>query len=123
MRIIVDTNIWIDFLAGKEEVRELKSLVSDLKVLRHIWVESELRVASIPKPEVFFGYYKQIPETIFVNYEILFQFIQKEKLTGKGLSFIDLGLYASAKMGGHLIWTNDRNLKKFCEIKKVSYKG
>ncbi|MBK6607419.1 MAG: PIN domain-containing protein [Leptospiraceae bacterium] len=123
MRIIVDTNIWIDFLAGKEEVRELKSLVSDLKVLRHIWVESELRVASIPKPEVFFGYYKQIPETIFVNYEILFQFIQKEKLTGKGLSFIDIGLYASAKMGGHLIWTNDRNLKKFCEIKKVSYKG
>ena len=123
MRIIVDTNIWIDFLAGKEEVRELKSLVSDLKVLRHIWVESELRVGSIPKPEVFFGYYKQIPETIFVNYEILFQFIQKEKLAGKGLSFIDIGLYASAKMGGHLIWTNDRILKKFCEIKKVLYRG
>ena len=123
MRIIVDTNIWIDFLAGKEEVRELKSLVSDLKVLRHIWVESELRVASIPKPEVFFGYYKQIPETIFVNYEILFQFIQKEKLAGKGLSFIDIGLYASAKMGNHLIWTNDRNLKKLCESKKILFKG
>jgi len=123
VRIIVDTNIWIDFLAGKEDARELKSLVSGLKVLRHIWVESELRVGSIPKAETFFSYYKQIPETVFVNYEILFQFIQKEKLAGKGLSFIDIGLYASAKMGGHLIWTNDRNLKKFCEVKKVLYRG
>ena len=123
MRIIVDTNIWIDFLAGKPETLELKSLVSELKVLRHIWVESELRVGNIPKSEIFFGYYKQIPETIFVNYEILFQFIQKEKLAGKGLSFIDIGLYASAKMGNHLIWTNDRNLKKLCESKKILFKG
>ena len=123
MRIIVDTNIWIDFLAGKPETLELKSLVSELKVLRHIWIESELRVGNIPKSEIFFSYYKQIPETIFVNYEILFQFIQKEKLAGKDLSFIDVGLYASAKMGNHLIWTNDRNLKKLCESKKILFKG
>ncbi len=102
---------------------ELKSLVSELKVLRHVWVESELRVGNIPKAEIFFSYYKQIPETVFVNYEILFQFIQKEKLAGKGLSFIDIGLYASAKMGNHLIWTNDKNLKNLCKSKKILFKG
>lgn len=123
MKIIVDTNIWIDFLVGKPETIGLKSLVSELKVLRHIWVESELRVGSIPKQDLFFSYYKQIPETVFVNYEVLFQFIQNEKLAGKGLSFIDIGLYASAKMGNHLIWTNDRNLKNLCESKNIFFKG
>lgn len=123
MKIIVDTNIWIDFLVGKLETIGLKSLVSELKVLRHIWVESELRVGSIPKQDLFFSYYKQIPETVFVNYEVLFQFIQNEKLAGKGLSFIDIGLYASAKMGNHLIWTNDRNLKNLCESKNIFFKG
>ncbi len=122
MKIIVDTNIWIDFLVGKPETIGLKSLVSELKVLRHIWVESELRVGSIPKQNLFFSYYKQIPETVFVNYEVLFQFIQNEKLAGKGLSFIDIGLYASAKMGNHLIWTNDRNLKNLCESKNIFFK-
>jgi predicted nucleic acid-binding protein len=123
VKIIVDTNIWIDFLVGKPETIGLKSLVSELKVLRHIWVESELRVGSIPKQDLFFSYYKQIPETVFVNYEVLFQFIQNEKLAGKGLSFIDIGLYASAKMGNHLIWTNDRNLKNLCESKNIFFKG
>ena len=123
MKIIVDTNIWIDFLVGKPETIGLKLLVSELKVLRHIWVESELRVGSIPKQDLFFSYYKQIPETVFVNYEVLFQFIQNEKLAGKGLSFIDIGLYASAKMGNHLIWTNDRNLKNLCESKNIFFKG
>ena len=123
MKIIVDTNIWIDFLVGKPETIGLKSLVSELKVLRHIWVESELRVGSTPKQDLFFSYYKQIPETVFVNYEVLFQFIQNEKLAGKGLSFIDIGLYASAKMGNHLIWTNDRNLKNLCESKNIFFKG
>ena len=119
----MDTNIWIDFLVGKPETIGLKSLVSELKVLRHIWVESELRVGSIPKQDLFFSYYKQIPETVFVNYDVLFQFIQNEKLAGKGLSFIDIGLYASAKMGNHLIWTNDRNLKNLCESKNIFFKG
>lgn len=123
MRVIVDTNVWIDFLAGRPETISLKSLVSEMKVLRHIWIESELRVGDIPKAEIFFSYYKQIPESIFVNYEILFQFIQNEKLSGKGLSFIDIGLYASAKMGNHKIWTNDKNLKKLCESKKILFKG
>ncbi len=123
MKVIVDTNIWIDFLAGKPETIGLKSLVSELKVLRHIWVESELRVGSTPKQNLFFSYYKQIPETVFVNYEVLFQFIQNEKLAGKGLSFIDIGLYASAKMGNHLVWTNDRNLKNLCESKNIFFKG
>ena len=123
MRIIVDTNIWIDFLAGKPETIKLKSLVSQLKVLRHIWVESELRVGNIPNQDLFLSYYHQIPETIFVDYEVLFQFIQEEKLAGKGLSFIDIGIFASAKMGNHLIWTNDRNLKNLCESKKVLFKA
>jgi predicted nucleic acid-binding protein len=123
VRVIVDTNVWIDFLAGRPETISLKSLVSEMKVLRHIWIESELRVGDIPKAEIFFSYYKQIPESIFVNYEILFQFIQNEKLSGKGLSFIDIGLYASAKMGNHKIWTNDKNLKKLCESKKILFKG
>ena len=38
------------------------------------------------------------------------------------MSFIDIGLYASAKMGNHLIWTNDRNLKNLCESKNIFFK-
>ena len=85
MRVILDTNVWIDFFVGKLEVLNLKSILTEMKILRHIWIESKFQNGNIPKSEIFFSYYNQIPETTFVDYKILFQFISKEKLVVKSL--------------------------------------
>lgn len=121
MKVLVDTNIWIDFVNTDKNYDELIDLISSEQALTHILVEAELRSGSKFDTN-FIDIYKTLEEAKFVNFPIVFQFIEKEKLYGKGLSYIDISLYASARMGEHLIWTHDKNLKKLCESKNILYK-
>lgn len=122
MKVLVDTNIWIDYLNGKEYTFPIQKMVSDKLILKHIWIEGELRSGSIPNRSEFIETYFALETSKLINLEILFTFIEKEKLFGKGLSLIDLGIYVSARMNGHKIWTRDKNLKKLCESKNLQHK-
>ncbi len=122
MKVLIDTNIWIDFLNGKEYTFPIQKMISDKLVLKHIWIEGELRCGSIPSRSEFIETYSSLETSKLINLEIIFTFLEKEKLFGKGLSLIDLGIYASAKMNAHKIWTRDKNLKKLCESKNVLFK-
>ena len=122
MKVLIDTNIWIDFVNGKDYSLSIQDMVSNDLVLKHVWIEGELRSGYIPNRLDFIETYSNLETSKLINYEILFFFIEKEKLFGKGLKLIDLGIYVSARMGGHLIWTHDKNLKKLCESKNILYK-
>ena len=121
MKIIVDTNIWIDFLLGKPHAQGIQDLAPKFQILRHIWIEAELRAGNLKKQNHFLEYFKALPEAKLIPFDILFQFIEKEKLSAKGYSFVDIGIYAAAQMGGYYVWTNDKNLKSLCKSKNRLY--
>jgi GTP-sensing pleiotropic transcriptional regulator CodY len=122
MKVLIDTNIWIDFVNGQDYGLSIQKMIADELVLKHLWIEGELRSGYIPNRLDFIETYSNLETSKLINYEILFVFIEKEKLFGKGLNLIDLGIYVSARMGGHLIWTRDKNLKKLCDSKNILYK-
>ncbi|MDX1960087.1 MAG: PIN domain-containing protein [Leptospiraceae bacterium] len=120
-KVIVDTSIWISFLNSAEFTDHFQQLIDQDRMLRHKLVELELRVGQIKPREKFFNDYSTLPEAKLPNFDIITSFIEKEKLYGKGLSVIDISIYASARMNDSLVWTSDKNLRKLCEEKKIHY--
>ncbi|WP_210410376.1 hypothetical protein [Leptospira montravelensis] len=74
---------------------------------RHLFFDSLTKLTYIPT----------------VSESIIFCLIEVEKLYGRGLSIIDINLYASAKAEGVKIWTKDKNLSKLCEKSHLLYTG
>ena len=57
-----------------------------------------------------------------VDYEEAFDFIEINKLMGKGIGFIDVLLLASSRLSALPIWTNDSKFKAAAQKLSISYK-
>ena len=47
--------------------------------------------------------------------------VGRERLTGLGLGWIDVGLLASARLGGMRLWSKDKALRSAARALKVAY--
>ncbi len=119
--VLIDTSVWIDFLHGEKSTGPVKSLLEENLASTHILIESELRSGSIKDRDAFFYFLSRLPQISVIDYSIVFQLIEKEKLYGKGLSFIDIALYASVKADRIKIWTKDRKLSDLCKKDGLLY--
>ncbi|MDX1960089.1 MAG: PIN domain-containing protein [Leptospiraceae bacterium] len=121
LRVLIDTNIWIDYIKGKESSLVVQEIVSKNFAFRYSLIEGELRLGFIPNRNQFLERYRNLPSIQVISHEIVFQFIEKEKLFGISLNFVDISIYALARMNDCLIWTSDKNLRKLCESKKILF--
>lgn len=119
--VLADTGIWIDYLHGHASVSELQNLLDENLVCTHKWIEGELRSGSLKNRDQFFDSFTKLSFIPTVTETLLFRLIESEKLFGKGLSIIDIHLYASAKAEGIKIWTKDKNLSDLCKKSKLLY--
>jgi|GEM_PF-992487 len=108
--VLIDTGIWIDYLHGESGSRKLQELLELNFAYGHSWVEGELRAGAIKNREAFLNYFLCLPVLPELNLRLVFDFVEKEKLYGTGLSFVDLQLLSSSKANGSKIWTKDKNL-------------
>jgi len=51
-----------------------------------------------------------LPMAVQAEYEEVLQFIEENRLMGKGLGYVDMHLSASAVLSGVPLWTLDKNL-------------
>jgi hypothetical protein len=56
-----------------------------------------------------------------VEYDEALEFIDRNKLMGKGIGFIDVMLLASSRLAVLPIWTNDVKLKEAAQGFNISY--
>ena len=119
--ILIDTGIWIDFLNGKNSSLYLGELLETNRVTIHNLIEGELRVGNIKNRGKFLDLLQSVKRTSEINREVLYLLIEKEELFAKGLSIIDVHIYAAAIVDNLLVWTNDKNLRKICEKKGIQF--
>lgn len=115
MIILVDTNVWIDFLLGKAYTSKLSALIRESCILRHDWVEAELRLGNIPKNRNFFIDYNNLSTAKNPSLNEIFDFVENKNLHSKGLSFIDIGILLSAINVNCHVWTRDTKLKELAQ--------
>ena len=57
-----------------------------------------------------------------ISNEEFYLFLEKNRLYGIGLGFVDIHLLASSVLSGCLVYTRDRNLFRAAESLKIAYK-
>jgi predicted nucleic acid-binding protein len=106
--VLVDTSVWVSHL--REGNREFEDLLNGGKVLCHPFVIGELACGNLNNRRVILSLLELLPVCFIAEHEEILSLIEKERLMGKGLGYIDIHLLASAILTGAPLWTLDKKL-------------
>ncbi len=108
--ILLDTSVWIDhFRHGNRVVMRL--LAQD-HVFMHPYIVGELACGSLRKRQETLSALQELSQLAVVpDSDVLF-FLERQKLFGKGLGYVDLHLLAATVMHHAQLWTMDKILHR-----------
>ncbi|NOX65936.1 MAG: PIN domain-containing protein [Chlorobi bacterium] len=118
--VLVDTSVWIDHLRNSN--KELSALLLNGTIVMHEFILGELAIGNIKNRKEIIELLQNILYVPKVTIDEYLFFINKNRLFGKGIGFVDIHLLASAKLSGIPIWTLDKRLKEVASILGISYK-
>ena len=111
MRVLVDTNIWIDHLRKTEPV--LVDLLERDQVCVHQSVITELALGYLKNRSIFLKALERLMIVRGVDDRGVRHLVEEWRLWGKGLSAVDAALLASAVVTpGVALWTRDKRLRQ-----------
>jgi predicted nucleic acid-binding protein len=118
--VIVDTSIWVTHL--RRGNRHLEELLLDAKVVCHPFLVGELACGNLKHRDEFLSLLQSLPMTPTVVIDELLYFIERNRLMGKGLGFVDANLLASAHLSGIPLWTFDKRLRSVATELELAYR-
>ena len=120
--ILVDSPVWIDHL-HKSNSTLSRLLQSEDIVYCHDLVIGELAVGNIKNRGKILQMMQKLLKVPRVTESRALDFIDKYRLMGSGLSYVDAHLLASCQEFGFLLWTNDKKLAEIAKKFNISYKN
>jgi predicted nucleic acid-binding protein len=107
--ILVDTSIWIDHLRAGDHT--LSTLLNDSRVATHPFVIGELACGNLRQRSEVLRLLDALPKVpVASDLEVLY-FIERNRLMGRGIGFVDAHLLTATALGDGLrLWTRDRRL-------------
>lgn len=120
--ILVDSSVWIDHFRGTEDSLALH--LGENTVLIHPWVIGELACGTLPDRSNTLTLLQGLPRSIIASHEEIMHVIDRYRLMGRGIGYIDVALLASALLEGDaLLWTRDRRLQDVSVELSIGYTG
>lgn len=108
--ILVDTSVWVDhFRTGN---RKLVGLLDEEQVLTHPFVIGELACGSLRNRAEVLALLEALPGTGLAEHREVLEFVERQRLYGRGIGWVDAHLLAAARLAGAALWTLDRPLLK-----------
>ena len=86
------------------------------------FVVGELACGDIKNRDEFLSLLQSLPIAPTVVFEELLYFIEKHRLMGKGIGFVDANLLASAHLSRVPLWTFDRKLRSVASELEIAYR-
>ena len=110
MRILVDTNVWIDHLRATEPV--LVDLLERDQVCVHQSAITELALGNLKDRSILLKALERLMIVRNVDGQGVRHLVEERRLWGRGLSAVDATLLASAIVTpGVSLWTRDKRLR------------
>jgi predicted nucleic acid-binding protein len=107
---LVDTSVWVHHL--REGSVDLELILNDGDVVCHPFIVGELACGNLRNRSEILSLLRALPSAVVTDDEEVLQFIEKNRLMGKGLGYIDVHLLASAVLSRTPLWTLDKKLDK-----------
>lgn len=111
--ILADTSIWIEHFRKNE--RQLANLLLENRVCIHPMIIGEIACGSLRQRGEVLPLLKLLPFIEVASYDEVMHFVDKRRVFGQGVGWIDVNLLASCLIAGVTIWTNDKSLRKVAQ--------
>lgn len=123
--VLVDTSIWIRFLAGREpDARHLDQLLADDRVFGHELVHGELLIGDRGRTRsALLAAYSEIHRARTARHSDVLELVGARKLRGRGVGWIDVHLLATTVVERCTLWTADAPLATVAAELRVAYPG
>jgi predicted nucleic acid-binding protein len=118
--ILVDTSIWVTHL--RQGSRQLERLLLDGEVLCHPFIIGELACGFIENRSEILTLLRSLPMAPTINLYEFLHFVERNKLMGRGVGFVDVHLLASAELLETSLWTSDKILRSLATQLGIGYK-
>jgi predicted nucleic acid-binding protein len=120
--VLVDTSVWIYFLAGREPYStHLDTLLGKDEVAGHELVFGELLIGDKGGRKKLLDAYQLMHQASAVPHADVVAFVRQRRLHGHGAGWIDVHLLASAIVGRYDLWTADPRLAALAGQLAVAY--
>jgi predicted nucleic acid-binding protein len=106
--ILADTSVWIQHLRRGEAA--LEDRLSEGLIIVHPFVTGELACGNLKRREVILADLAALPAARTATDNEVRELIERQRLWGRGLGWIDMHLLASALISGCKLWTLDGEL-------------
>ena len=106
--ILVDTSVWVDHLSAGD-VR-LVNLLEGNAVVMHPFIVGEIACGSLADRALTLDLLQHLPMAAVAESAEVLGYIERHRLHGKGIGYVDVHLLASAALGGTKLWTRDKRL-------------
>ena len=117
--ILVDTSIWIDHLRGGDP--SLVALLQSNRVVTHDYVIGEIALGTLFKRNVILDSLDNLPKLPLATDPEVRHLIEREKLFGRGIGYVDAHLIAAVKLApGTELWTRDKRFRSVLEALGLS---
>lgn len=119
--ILVDTSVWIEHLQRGNDA--LGSRLQNAEVLCHPFIIGELACGNLQRRDEILSLLAALPQAAVAHHHEVLAFVQRRRLMGCGIGWIDAHLLASAMLADTPLWTLDkplaaaaRSLKMYAEL-------
>lgn len=117
--ILLDTSVWVEHLrSGLPAVGDL--LQSDL-VFTHPFVIGEIACGHLLNRTRILSHLERLPALSTVRHEEVLRLIERHRLWGSGIGWIDAHLLTAVAIHRCRLWTRDRALQRAAKALAVEY--
>jgi predicted nucleic acid-binding protein len=107
--ILVDTSVWVDHLRVANKA--LAGLLDSAAVLAHPFVIGELALGNLRQRRLILDTLRDLPQAVVASHEEVLDFIDRYRLFGSGIGYVDAHLLAAARLtAAAALWTRDARL-------------
>ena len=118
--ILVDTSVWVDHLRAGAPA--LAAALEKGSVLMHPFVLGELACGNLKNRGEVLRLLGDLPEAALATDPEALNYIERRKLMGRGIGYVDVHLLASVALAGAArLWTRDKRLAAVAADLKLAY--
>jgi len=112
--ILVDTSVWVEHLRRREPI--LAAALNANEVLMHPFVLGELACGNLNRRAEVLSLMRELPPAPVVTEDEALDFIDRRKLMGRGVGYVDVHLLASVVLTESTsLWTRDKWLASLAD--------
>ena len=117
--ILLDTSVWVDHLRRGDPL--VVQVLESGQAAAHAFVIGELACGNLKSRVRVIDLLQALLQlTMAMDDEVLY-FIERHKLMGRGIGYVDAHLLAAASISGSLLLTRDKRLRELATELGVAY--